>query len=124
MSFRDNLKEAMFIANITTKELAAKTGIKEGTISNYLKNKGSLPNIKAGTDLANALNVSVNFLVYGYDEDKVKSSFNTVSLKYLKYSKTINQLDSLSKEFQTAVILMVDALSKNDRYKLLHFFLA
>ncbi|MDY5885190.1 MAG: helix-turn-helix domain-containing protein [Treponema sp.] len=114
MSFRDNLKEAMFIANITTKELAAKTGIKEGTISNYLKNKGSLPNIKAGTDLANALNVSVNFLVYGYDEDKVKSSSNTVSLKYLKYSKTINQLDSLSKEFQSAVILMVDALSKNN----------
>ena len=114
MSFRDNLKEAMFIANITTKELAAKTGIKEGTISNYLKNKGSLPNIKAGTDLANALNVSVNFLVYGYDEDKVKSSSNTVSLKYLKYSKTINQLDSLSKEFQTAVILMVDTLSKNN----------
>lgn len=114
MSFRDNLKEVMFIANITTKELAAKTGIKEGTISNYLKNKGSLPNIKAGTDLANALNVSVNFLVYGYDEDKVKSSSNTVSLKYLKYSKTINQLDSLSKEFQSAVILMVDALSKNN----------
>ena len=113
MSFIDNLKEAMFIANITTKELAAKTGIKEGTISNYLKNKGSLPNIKAGTDLANALNVSVNFLVYGYDEDKVKSSSNTVSLKYLKYSRTINQLDSLSKEFQSAVILMVDALSKN-----------
>ena len=114
MSFIDNLKEAMFIANITTKELAAKTGIKEVTISNYLKNKGSLPNIKAGTDLANALNVSVNFLVYGYDEDKVKSSSNTVSLKYLKYSKTINQLDSLSKEFQTAVILMVDTLSKNN----------
>ena len=114
MSFRDNLKEAMLIANITTKELAAKTGIKQCTISNYLKNKGSLPNIKAGTDLANALNVSVNFLVYGYDEDKVKSSFNTVSLKYLKYSKTINQLDSLSKEFQTAVILMVDELSKNN----------
>ena len=42
--------------------------------------------------------------------------------KYLKYSKTINQLDSLSKEFQSAVILMVDALSKNNWYKLLHFY--
>lgn len=113
MSFRDNLKEAMFIANITTKELAAKTGIKEGTISNYLKNKGSLPNIKAGTDLANALNVSVNFLVYGYEEDKAKNSSGNGNIRYSKYAKTLEQLDSLSQEFQTAVVLMVESLSKN-----------
>ena len=40
MSFEENLREAIKIMGITTKELSAKTGIKEDTISSYLKTAG------------------------------------------------------------------------------------
>lgn len=43
MGFKENLKEAMFCKNITTVELAVLSGINSGTISSYLKTKGSMP---------------------------------------------------------------------------------
>lgn len=112
MSFRDNLKEAMTIADITTKELAAKTGLKEGTISNYLKQKGSLPNIKAGLDIAKVLNVSVNFLVYGDEQENKNDSQYTFHKKFSRYAKTINQLDSIPKKSQEPIISMISSIAE------------
>ena len=42
MSFNENLKEAMYCKNMTTIQLATLSGINSGTISNYLKTKGSM----------------------------------------------------------------------------------
>ena len=67
-NFHDNLKEAMSIKGMSTKAVADKTGIKETTISNYLKTKGSLPNIENGLKIAEALGVSVKLLVTGFED--------------------------------------------------------
>ncbi len=86
MSFNENLKEAMFCKNITTIQLAKITGINSGTISNYLKTKGSMPPADKALKLAKALDVSVDFLINGFDSNtsssiKQKSSFPVAVLK-------------------------------------------
>ena len=67
MSFNENLKEAMYCKNLTTIQLADLTDINSGTISNYLKTKGSMPPVDKALKLAKALDVSVDFLVNGFD---------------------------------------------------------
>lgn len=94
-NFHDNLKEAMTIQGMSTKVLANKTGLKEGTISNYLKSKGSLPNIENGLKIAEALGVSVKFLVTGFEEsesEKLDITNNPDFRRYLKTAKNLEQL--------------------------------
>ena len=74
MSFNENLKEAMYIKNCTTKEPSAKTGINADTISSYLKTNGSLPTADKAVKIAAALDVSVEFLVEGFSDEKVSKS--------------------------------------------------
>lgn len=73
MSFNENLKEAMFCKNFTTMQLAGITGINAGTISNYLKTKGSMPPADKALQLAKALDVSVDFLINGFDTKTTSS---------------------------------------------------
>ena len=67
MGFKENLKEAMYCKNITTSDLASLTGINSGTISSYLKTKGSIPPADKAIKIARALDVSIDFLVDGFD---------------------------------------------------------
>lgn len=67
MGFKENLKEAMFCKNITTVELAVLSGINSGTISSYLKTKGSMSPADKALKLAQAFDVSVDFLVNGFE---------------------------------------------------------
>ena len=73
MSFKENLKEAMYCKNLTTVQLAALTNINSGTISSYLKTKNSMPPVDKALKLAKALDVSVDFLVNGFDSKKLIS---------------------------------------------------
>ena len=88
MSFNENLKEAMYCKNLTTVQLAALADINSGTISNYLKTKGSMPPADKALKLAKALDVSVDFLVNGFDT-KTESSIQQKSpfpIKVLRHS--------------------------------------
>ena len=73
MSFNENLKEAMYCKNLTTVQLAALSGINSGVISSYLKTKGAMPPADKALKLAQALDVSVEFLVNGFDSKAVSS---------------------------------------------------
>ena len=73
MSFNENLKEAMYCKNLTTLQLAALAGINSGTISSYLKTKGAMPPADKALKLAQALDVSVDFLVNGFDTKTISS---------------------------------------------------
>lgn len=59
MTFAENLREAIKITEMTTKELADKTGINENTISSYLKTNGSIPTADKAVKIAEALNTTV-----------------------------------------------------------------
>jgi transcriptional regulator with XRE-family HTH domain len=65
MSFRENLREALDFGGMEQKELAAQTGISLKTIENYLKQESSMPSADKAVRIAQALGVSVEYLVTG-----------------------------------------------------------
>lgn len=111
MSFNENLKEAMFLKNLTTIQLAALTDINSGTISNYLKTKGSMPPADKALKLAKALDVSVDFLVNGFDS-KTESSIQQKSPFSIEVFKIAQNMSGLEKDELATIKSMVDILNK------------
>lgn len=111
MSFNENLKEAMFCKNLTTQELAALAGINSGTISNYLKTKGSMPPADKALKIAQALDVSVDFLVNGF-ETKTVSSIQQKSPFPIEVYKIAQDMTDLEKEELSAIHGIVKVLKK------------
>ena len=65
MSFRDNLRETLEFVGMEQKELALKTGISLKTIENYVKKNSSVPSADKAVLIAQALGVSVEYLING-----------------------------------------------------------
>jgi transcriptional regulator with XRE-family HTH domain len=65
MGFRENLKAELTYSGMLVKELAAKTGLKKHTIDNYLSVRGRMPAADVAVRIANALGVSVEYLITG-----------------------------------------------------------
>ncbi len=63
MSFSENLRDTLEYRDMQIKELAAKTGISNSTIENYLSGQKSLPNVENGVKIAKTLGVTVEYLV-------------------------------------------------------------
>jgi len=70
MGFRENLKSQLDYLGIPVKELAARSGLKKKTIDSYLGNRGYTPSVEAAVSIANALGVSVEYLVTGADIER------------------------------------------------------
>ena len=102
MGFNENLKEAMYCKNLTTMELAARSGINSGTISNYLKTKGSMPPADKALKLAQALDVSVDFLVNGFDS-RTESSIKQKSPFPIEVYKIAQDMTELDKDEISAI---------------------
>ncbi len=111
MSFKENLKEAMYCKNLTTVQLAALTNINPGTISSYLKTKNSMPPADKALKLAKALDVSVDFLVNGFDS-KSESSIQQKSPFPIEVFKIAKELDGLDKEELAIITSMVRFIKK------------
>jgi len=92
MNFRDNLRETLEYIDMEQKELAAKTGISLKTIENYVKKDSSVPSADKAVLIAQALGVSVEYLISG------KKNENTeVSAFQLKYKEIIEIIAKLNK---------------------------
>lgn len=65
MGFKENLKDELTYQGILLKELAAKTGLNQSSLSNYLRENSSIPSADIAVKIAKALNVSVEYLVDG-----------------------------------------------------------
>jgi transcriptional regulator with XRE-family HTH domain len=66
MSFGEYLREELDYKGMLVKELASATGISQKTLNNYLlTNNGSMPTADKAVLIANALGVSVEYLVTG-----------------------------------------------------------
>ena len=111
MSFNENLKEAMYCKNLTTEQLATLTEINSGTISNYLKTKGSMPPADKALKLAKALDVSVDFLVNGFDS-KTESSIQQKSPFSIDVFKIAQKMDTLDKDRLAIISSMIDLIRK------------
>jgi len=71
MNFRDNLRETLDYLGMEQKELAAKTGLSLKTIQNYIKKDSSVPAADKAVLIAQALGVSVEYLINGKTPKKV-----------------------------------------------------
>jgi transcriptional regulator with XRE-family HTH domain len=94
MSFRDNLRETLDFLGMEQKELAAKTGLSLKTIENYVKKDSSVPAADKAVLIAQALGVTVEYLISGKKpkkpdtpaiQPKTKEAVDTIS-KLNKYN--------------------------------------
>lgn len=111
MSFKENLKEAMYLKGFTTAQLSELTNINSGTISSYLKTKNSMPPADKALKLAKALGVSVDFLVNGFDS-KTESSIQQKSPFSIEVFKIAQKMDGLEKDELSIITSMIDLLKK------------
>ncbi len=65
MGFKENLREEMLFQDIKPKEIADKTGISVNTIRNYINGHKAIPSAENAVKIAQALGVSVEYLVLG-----------------------------------------------------------
>ena len=65
MAFKDNLKSELAYQDMLVKELAGKTGISRHTLDNYLNVREHMPTADAAVKIAQALGVTVEYLITG-----------------------------------------------------------
>ena len=74
--FRSNLRAELDYLGLTVKELSAKTGIAKGTLDCYLGVRASMPPADIAAKIANALGVTVEYLVTGQEIKKQDKLLN------------------------------------------------
>jgi transcriptional regulator with XRE-family HTH domain len=76
MGFRENLKSELTYQDMLVKELAAVTGISRHTIDNYLNVRARIPTADVAVKIAQALGVSVEYLITGAEKTLETASFS------------------------------------------------
>jgi transcriptional regulator with XRE-family HTH domain len=90
MSFRDNLREIMDFSYIGQKELSAKTGLSLKTIENYVKKDSSIPSADKAVLIAQALGVTVEYLVTGKNTKNDTTEIKTGNREHMDILQKLN----------------------------------
>lgn len=100
MAFRENLKCELEYQDIKVKELAILCGISRRTLDQYLSTSAKMPSAENAVKIANALNVSVEFLVTGGNfsvkNHKTKDSEDNKNIIQKKYHSLIEKCEKLT----------------------------
>ena len=88
--FGDNVKKIRTEKNISQQELADMIGIHSTHVSRYERNMAQ-PSIEIAKKMAEALNVTVDTLIYGPTEEKAKNNLKDIDL--LNMFTKVQQLD-------------------------------
>ena len=110
MGFKENLRNELSYQNMIVKELADKCGLSKHTIDNYLTGHNSIPKADVAVKIANALNVSVEYLITGKD---FKTTESTQLRKILNILTKLDERD-LQTIFDLARSLESSAFAKNN----------
>ncbi len=109
MSFRENLKSELSFQGMLVKELSSRTGINKRTLDNYLREKGNIPSADIAVKIADALGVSVEFLVTG-TERKASGDFKE------QYSSDVRiiakKLSKMTENQKKLVSVLVDEIER------------
>ncbi len=104
--FKQTLRDEMDYKDIRVKELSLRTGISQRTLESYLGARGSIPPADVAVKIANALNVSVEYLVTGKKTGETKTEqeqsfprdFSEGQKAFLKkFSKLLKEFDISTK---------------------------
>jgi transcriptional regulator with XRE-family HTH domain len=111
MGFRENLKAELLYKDMLVKELATRSGVKKRTLDNYLREEGSMPPADAAVRIADALDVSVEYLITGKDKSKKTKRDPLAGLKPL-IRMTIQVLENFSSRDQKIVYNLVRSIKE------------
>ncbi|MDR3283660.1 MAG: helix-turn-helix domain-containing protein [Treponema sp.] len=106
--FRENLRRELGYQGMTVKELSAKTGIPKLTLDLYLRKKGCIPSVGRAVQIADTLDVTVEYLVTGTDS-KVSEIRGLVRERLLTL---VNDLRKKSGVFQEQIQSIARMLEK------------
>lgn len=101
--FGDNVKKIRVEKNISQQELADMVGIHSTHVSRYERNMAQ-PSIEIAKKMAEALNVSVDTLIYGQQDEKAKNNLKDADLLNL-----FTKVQLLDKQDLTAVKSLLKA---------------
>ncbi|MBQ3671573.1 MAG: helix-turn-helix domain-containing protein [Treponema sp.] len=118
MGFWQNVEIERTYVGMTRKELAAKAEITYASIGIGLE-RNSIPVADAALRIAKALNVSLEYLLTG-DETKRNAAFmqeyghiSATLEKMARYSRTIQNIDSLPENTKSSLISMIDMMAQD-----------
>lgn len=111
-SFRENLRNELDFKGLTVKELSAKTGIIKGTLDNYLGVRASIPPADIAVKIADALNVSVEYLVTGKSKSN-SENFNENSTINSEEKSLLKDLNAVPKEMQKTFKTLIHQTAEN-----------
>ena len=98
MGFKENLKSELAYSGMLVKELAAKSGVNKYSLDNYLNTRGQIPSVVVGQKIAQALGVSVEYLVTGQESRKTGKT-QTLSGDIRMIAQLAEQLDTEKRKF-------------------------
>ena len=101
MGFKENLKEQLNFTGMYVKELAVLSGVKKQTIDSYLNVNSCTPSADAAVAIAQALGVSVEYLVTG-KEIKQKTVQYTAEARTA--AELIMQMEEKNRRMTVAVV--------------------
>lgn len=104
MSFKDNLREELNFQGFMIKDLAEQTGINQASLSNYLRENSSIPSADVAVKIAQALNVTVEYLVTGKNSKIIKNE--ELSCEVVRIVKKLNKV---SKENLHHIEVLIDS---------------
>lgn len=105
MGFKENLRSELDFQDMIVKELSEKTGINKRTLDNYLSGHNSLPTVDLAVKIANALGVSVEYLVTGKDKNVKEHAYTPSARKLLELFSVLDERD------QQTVVQLAESMS-------------
>jgi transcriptional regulator with XRE-family HTH domain len=111
MGFKENLKSELAYSGMLVKELAAKSGVNKHSINNYLNARGQIPSIEAGFKIAQALGVSVEYLVTGKEGKRSKET-REINNEVQTIARLAEQLDDENRKFVIDLIKLIKTREK------------
>jgi len=109
-NFKKNLRTELDYLGLTVKELSAKTGIAKGTLDCYLGARASMPPADIAAKIANALDVTVEYLVTGQEIKKQYRILNHNIRSIIQILVELNEKD-------IEIILGLSEILKNQSEK-------
>jgi len=91
--FKTNLREELDYLGLTVKELSKKTGIPKRTLDCYLGVRASMPPADIAVKIANALGVTVEYLVTGKELKKQDKMLNHNVRSVIKILMELSEKD-------------------------------
>jgi len=93
VGFRENLKSELLYQDMQVKELSVKTGISRHTLDNYLNVRENMPTADIAVKIAQALGVTVEYLITGEESRTEKSMLGSEIRALIQNFKLLSEKD-------------------------------